>query len=491
MAEPGKVDPKEEKRQDPTQDLKENANEYAKFMEEALKNITKMDQEAKKEFAKERNDQFFNSPAIDKICPSLKEDTQKKTDLKNAFKKIIDAQFEKGIPKEDGNPKSMEDVLNDLTDPNSKSQFTLTDEEKAALKTFKEGVKDTYSEDYKKFMEEQNILKVEGLAKDLITKLDKVDTAAAFLNIVKEAQAKVEDLLPPEEFKKREQEFETRRGENIKASMEKGGSEAANTSYNRVSYKDILKYVVLLLGILGTLAGVGVWAWWMLVQADALDGCQMISCVDGDVFPVSNQTWCFGTANPSLWSSLNLDTESQGIKFDSSNCTCDPPKNNDNSSCSFSTCEINSNGENSSQNVRPFNNKCNPGDKFQCTTDIIKCPLRYYSYSIMDPASAFSNWTAGVDNGFHKDANAWVELLIKIGIWAGIIIGSLILIWAIYKSGILKRLFVKSKPAIEEAKAISEFGKYLGNIQKYSNYAYMGRCAVNPMVPYIPTRFKI
>ena len=490
MAEPGKVDPKEKERPDPTQDLIENANEYAKFMEEALENITDMDQKAKKDFAKERNEDFFKNPAIEKICPSLKDDTKKKTDLKHAFEKIIEAQFEKGIPK-DGKRKSMEDVMNELTDPDSTSQFKLTEDEKVALKTFKDGVKDTYSEDYTRFTEEQNIPKLEGLAKDLITKLDKVDTAAAFLNIMKEAEAKVVELLPPEEFKKREQEFETRKGENIKADMGKGGFDAAKTSYNRMSYKDILKYVVLLLGILGTLAGVGVWAWWMLVQADALNGCQMISCVDGDVFPVSSQTWCFGTANPSLWSSLKLDTESQGIKFDSSNCTCDPPKDTSNSECSESACKIQSSGENSSKNVRPFNKGCNPGDKFQCTTDIIKCPLRYYSYSIMGPASAFSNWSAGVDNGIHKDANAWVQLLIKIGIWAGIIIGSLILIWAIYKSGILKRLFVKSKPAIEEAKAISDFGKYLGNIQKYSNYAYMGRCAVNPMVPYIPTRFKI
>ena len=252
------------------------------------------------------------------------------------------------------------------------------------------------------------------------------------------------------------------------------------------SYKgrnSTFKYIVQALSLLLTIAGLGGFAWFLIWNAMANSGCHVISCGDGDVFPVKSKSLCYSENH-------NIFNPTQGTyDFVSTNCNCNKvtsPKN-----CSKSTCEFNS-GKEQDSSLRPFNTNCTPG--FKCSNDDhSKCPTLYYSFQIMDPISALSNVLAGGANAGNKEGSYWINLIIHAAIVIGIILGVLLVLWIIYK------VVANRKPAetlkIETGSAASTLAKfgnrgYLGNLSKYSNYAYMGRCIAQPAKPYIPTRFK-
>ena len=252
------------------------------------------------------------------------------------------------------------------------------------------------------------------------------------------------------------------------------------------SYKgrnSTLKYIIQALSLLLTIAGLGGFAWFLIWNAMANSGCHLISCGDGDVFPVKSKSLCYSENH-------NIFNPTEGTyDFVSTNCNCNKvtsPKN-----CSKSVCEFSS-GKEQDSSLRPFNTNCTPG--FKCSDDDhSKCPTMYYSYHVMDPISALSNVLAGGANAGNKEGSYWIKLIIHAAIVIGIILGVLLVLWIIYK------VVANRKPAetlkIETASApgtLAKFGNrgYLGNLSKYSNYAYMGRCVAQPARPYIPHRFK-
>ena len=250
------------------------------------------------------------------------------------------------------------------------------------------------------------------------------------------------------------------------------------------SYKgrnSTLKYIIQALSLLLTIAGLGGFAWFLIWNAMANSGCHLISCGDGDVFPVKSKSLCYSENH-------NIFNPTQGTyDFVSTNCNCNKvtsPKN-----CSKSTCEFYS-GKEQDSSLRPFNTNCTPG--FKCSDDDhSKCPTMYYSFQIMDPVSALSNVLAGGANAGNKEGSYWIKLIIHAAIIIGIILGVLLVLWIIYK------VVANRKPAetlkIETGSStVSKFGNrgYLGNLSKYSNYAYMGRCVAQPARPFIPQRFK-
>jgi len=120
----------------------------------------------------------------------------------------------------------------------------------------------------------------------------------------------------------------------------------------------------------------------------------------------------------------------------------------------------------------------------------------YYSYQVMDPASAGLDIAQKAAGIVDKGIGELLKMIIHAAIVIGIILGVLLVLWIIYK------VVANRKPAethkIETGSATSapstlaKFGNrgYLGNLSKYSNYAYMGRCVAQPARPYIPPRFK-
>ena len=107
----------------------------------------------------------------------------------------------------------------------------------------------------------------------------------------------------------------------------------------------------------------------------------------------------------------------------------------------------------------------------------------------MTPAGAIPDIIKKSGQAIAQGLRPILEMIIH----AAIIIGVLLVLWIIYK------VVANRKPAetlkIETASApsaVTKFGirGYLGNLSKYSNYAYMGRCVAHPVTPYIPPRFK-
>ena len=107
----------------------------------------------------------------------------------------------------------------------------------------------------------------------------------------------------------------------------------------------------------------------------------------------------------------------------------------------------------------------------------------------MTPLDSLGNMGNGIVNGAHNTFKWLVDLIINIAIWLGSIIGVLIILFIIYK-------FVANKKPAETLKiqeiAPTKFGKgFMGNLSKYNNYAYMGRCNAIPTRPYMPTRYNM
>ena len=141
-------------------------------------------------------------------------------------------------------------------------------------------------------------------------------------------------------------------------------------------------------------------------------------------------------------------------------------------------------------NTAAGNEVCSPNPDGSPPTD--GGAWTYYSYQTMTPIDA----ALDIGGKTLQLGSDLLKMIIHAAIVIGIILGVLLVLWIIYK------VVANRKPAethkIETGSATSapstlaKFGNrgYLGNLSKYSNYAYMGRCVAQPARPYIPPRFK-
>ena len=60
-------------------------------------------------------------------------------------------------------------------------------------------------------------------------------------------------------------------------------------------------------------------------------------------------------------------------------------------------------------------------------------PYQYYYWGVMTPLDSLGNMGNGIVNGAHNTFKWLVDLIIKIAIWLGAIIGVLLVLWIIYK----------------------------------------------------------
>jgi hypothetical protein len=270
--------------------------------------------------------------------------------------------------------------------------------------------------------------------------------------------------------KERTDEYNKRTNERTRNMLNEGDLDPKSYKGRNSS----LKYLIQALSLLLTIGGLGAFAWFLIWNAMANSGCHVISCGDGDVFPVMSKSLCYSE-------NRNIFNPTEGTyDFVSSNCNCNKvtsPKN-----CSKDVCKFNS-GKEQDSSLRPFNTDCQPG--FQCSDDDhSKCPTLYYSYQIMDPISALGNVLAGAANAGNKEGSYWINLIIHAAIVIGIIMGVLLVIWIIYK--VVENRKPTETLKIETPSTVTKFGNrgYLGNLSKYNNYAYMGRCPYSSNLPY-------
>ena len=269
--------------------------------------------------------------------------------------------------------------------------------------------------------------------------------------------------------------------ENEIEKMKKDGTSDKQSS--TMSFTDFVK----LISILARVFSIVAFLWVVIAFGLGHSGCMQYKCTDGDSFLISKKAICSTKGSNAGINILNPNQEI--TTFTSQNCNCSMPQSRKTPiNCNSSNCEINSSSGDQNSNLRPYGDQCNPGDKCQ-NEDGTSCPIIKYQYDVFNPLALVQQVIAVGGNAAGKAFPKIIEIIIIIGI----ILGVLLVLWIIYK------VVANRKPGetlkIETGSApstVTKFGNrgYLGNLSKYSNYAYMGRCVAQPARPYILPRFK-
>ena len=215
-----------------------------------------------------------------------------------------------------------------------------------------------------------------------------------------------------------------------------------------------------------------------IAYANAHTGCMEIFKLDSNSFITSQKVLCNKTNGypPNL-------------------CYCKLPDDNKPFTGNRAACSQDENAIQPRPAQYPDTNKL-------CLGDInkgIQKSFRYYSYQIMTPGGAIPDIIKKSGQAIAQGLEPILEIIIHAAIVIGIILGVLLVLWIIYKVVANRKpaetLKIETGNATSAASApntLTKFGNrgYLGNLSKYSNYAYMGRCVAQPARPYIPQRFK-
>ena len=268
--------------------------------------------------------------------------------------------------------------------------------------------------------------------------------------------------------------------ENQIARMEREGTTDKQSS--SMSFRDFVKLISILSRIFSTLA----FLWVIISLGLSHSGCMQYKCTDGDSFLISTKAICSTKGSNA---GINILDPNQGIfTFTSTNCTCSNLQSGQKPiNCNSSDCEA----DPQNPNLRPYGNSCSPGDKCQ-NEDGTSCPIIKYQFDVFNPLSIVQQLIAVGGNAAGKAFPKIIEIIIIIGI----ILGVLLVLWIIYKVVANRKpaetLKIETGSATSAPGTVAKFGNrgYLGNLSKYSNYAFMGRCVVQPARPYIPPRFK-
>ena len=283
------------------------------------------------------------------------------------------------------------------------------------------------------------------------------------------------DKFAEENAKDKQNEFMKNQLDSLLDKMKKGDLDPTDDSSKKANsgskLKDILKWLTLLTLIGSSLA---LFTWWLFLYAMNHSGCQLMVAAK-DKMPVSSKVICYNSGQ-----SVNIFNPNGGnSEYSSTQCSCDPKPKSDseigNTSCMKQNCSAD-------EDIRPWNcNSANP----VCIGSIGDDEYKIYFFGIMTPYDALGNMGNGIVNGVGDAASQWLKILLKFltPVFIGIVI--ILVLFIIYK------VVANRKPA-ETPSTVTKFGNrgYLGNLSKYSNYAFMGRCVAQPARPYIPPRFK-
>lgn len=319
-------------------------------------------------------------------------------------------------------------------------------------------------EDLNKKTSELNLKSIEGM------------NFSDALRSLKEQMGSIEDFSDAME-KKYGKKFIDNMYKNFLDSLKKGDIGETNPGdkpKNLGNLKKALK-AILILAIIGT--SIELLVSFLIAYAEEHSGCQIITC-NQDEMPESNPVKCWGNTK-----TVNVFfPNSNYTNFNSAQCVCADPVgtktttvySNCEPSCSDTACEsgdgdIKKKGDYCST---PIPIDCgNP----PCSKDwkTFTTPYIYYYWGIMTPFDALGNIASGVANGASKGFK-WLEKFLIIG---GIVIGCIVLLLAImfyFKNK--KSLSVKYPKAPSIPKEGIEMTNVFGNLSRYRNYGYMGKC---------------
>lgn len=250
-------------------------------------------------------------------------------------------------------------------------------------------------------------------------------------------------------------------------SLKKGGIPDISESKPRSSLSDILKVILKLLMFFSTLGGL---LYFLLDYMNTHSGCTLYS-QKTDNSPVLRQPIkCF----------INT-TDNKVSNFTSLQCNKDICKLDIEESCNETICDKLQDSSNNDQHPNPIDcghPKCQNEDSF-------KAPFSFYKMTIYGPWDVFTDLGNDIVAGTENQANWLWDLIKNILMWGGIGFAIIIGILIIYK--VIEHFLNKSSESVSEIKiqttpetklAKTAFGNrnILGNLSKYRNYGYMGRC---------------
>ena len=137
-------------------------------------------------------------------------------------------------------------------------------------------------------------------------------------------------------------------------------------------------------------------------------------------------------------------------------------------------------------NTASKNIPCNPADGSTPSGDTA---FIYYSYQTMTPIDG----ALDIASKTLQLGSDLPQIIIHAAIVIGIILGVLLVLWIIYKVVANRKSSETLKiQTVGAPSTITKFGNrgYIGNLSRYSNYAYMGRCPALTPKPYIAQKFK-
>lgn len=337
---------------------------------------------------------------------------------------------------------------------------------KKAVNDFKNSYLDSMRTDMKRFLPDL----LENISKNFtILEPEDLNTEEGrnkLLDILKQV-----DDFAEENAKNRADDFMKNQFDSLLDRMNDGKLDPTDDSANKSNagrnLKEIIKWLTLLTLIGGS---VSLFAWWLFLYATAHSGCQFLDA-EPDKMPVSSKVICYNSGQQ-----INIFNPNGGnIEYSSQQCNCNP------SDKKVSTCDTKSCPSNN--NIRPWN--CNSAND-ECSGQIGDNEYKLYFFGIMTPLDALGNLGNGIVNGAGDAASQWLEILLKFAMYIGIIIGVLVVLFIIYKvvssRGSSETVKVVSAPPATGT-SVSKFGRYLGDLSRYSNYGLMGRCGTYGLIP--------
>ena len=403
-----------------------------------------------RELTKEINENPISKDSINK---NMKE-TMSEQDYNNASKALDDINNEiNNLLKEN---KTLSELLQDLenkkiTEIEAEMDTKPTPDESASLN---------------KYMEEQLSAMVDLLEKispDLRKKIDNLNlkydpkqTIKANLDLVNSKFNQLLDSIDEKTIKN----YEKKLAESTLKRLKKDGIPDVKESRPRSTLKDTLKTILKLLMVIGSIGGL---LWFLIDYITKHSGC--------------NQIYQKSDDSPVLCNPVKCSIDNDKI-IDFTSIQCNQQNCNKHTTWTKSCDETNCSVLLESSYEKPYPNPIDCHNPACNNTDMIKKPWNYYKMKIYGP------WDVLVDLG-NDAADAaentfdWIKNLL---IWGGIGFAIIIGILIIYK--VIEHYLNKSSESVPtiNIRATPEmkysFGNknILGNLSKYRNYGYMGRC---------------
>lgn len=266
-----------------------------------------------------------------------------------------------------------------------------------------------------------------------------------------------------------DENYDSLRDIDEKTNEDKGNADKPKDS------KETWKKVMKILFLLEVAGGIAATLYLLMAYASAHSGCMKIEKTDDNSDLTQEKVYCSG------------NTADNSKTYGAESCYCKADVDYQTDSGAPLGCP----------RTGPDVDKYRPGHSDDgsriCIGDLGSGKLlktyRYYSYQIMTPFGAaldiIDKGVSSVDDGIGK----LIKILIHAAIVIGIIVGILAVLFIIYKvlskkgEASTETVKVVAQSAAPAAQSVAKFGKYLGNLSKYSNYGLRGHCGTYRLIP--------